>query len=51
MDNSSKKRPQAGDETYIDTNSETPAHPAKKAKVFKASALTKTPIRRSGKII
>jgi hypothetical protein len=49
MDNGAKKRP-TGDESdaSVDAN---PAHPAKKAKVDKPVALTKAPIRRSGKII
>ena len=37
MDNVSKKRP--GDETFINTNPVTPAHPAKKAKVNNMAAM------------
>jgi hypothetical protein len=48
MDNSSKKRP--GDDTFVNANPVTPAHPAKKAKVDKVAALNRTPLRRSGKI-
>ena len=47
MDNSSKKR--SGDDTFVNANPVTPAHPAKKAKVDKAAALNRTPLRRSGK--
>jgi hypothetical protein len=49
MDNSSKKR--SGDDTFVNANLVTPAHPAKKAKVNKAAAFNRTPLtlRRSGK--
>ena len=56
MDNVSKERP--GDETFIDANPVTPAHPAKKAKVNyaaamvdNAEALPRIPIRRTGSVV
>ena len=50
MDNSAKKRP-TGDESDDASVSANLGHPAKKAKVDKLEALTRVPIRCSGKII
>lgn len=50
MDNSAKKRP-TGDESDDASVNANRAHPAKKAKVDKPAALTRAPIRRSGKTI
>ena len=47
---SAKKHP-TGDESDHASVGANPAHPAKKAKVDKSAALTRVPIRRSGKII
>ena len=49
MDSSAKRRP-AGDESEDASISANLAHPAKRAKVDKVAALTRVPIRRSGKI-
>jgi len=50
IDNASKKRTTAdgSDDASVKVN---PAHPSKKAKVNKQTALTKPPIRRTGEII
>jgi len=49
MDNGAKKRPTSyeSDDASVSANL---AHPAKKAKVDELAALTRVPIRRSGKI-
>jgi hypothetical protein len=50
MDNGAKKRPTSyvSDDASVSANL---AHPAKKAKVDEVAAVTRVPIRRSGKII
>lgn len=47
INNGAKKRP--GDDASINTDPATPARPEKKAKVGNPAALTKAPIRRTGK--
>ena len=48
MDKGAKKRPTSDESDDASANASL-AHPAKKAKVNKPTALTRVPIRRSGK--
>jgi hypothetical protein len=51
LDNGAKKRPSTSYESDDASVSANLAHPAKKAKVDELAALTRVPIRRSGKIV